>query len=129
MPSNVQVDAARRAVVATVTGTIGPQEVAAIVARVRQQAAAQDYGIVYDVIDAESPEISRSDLFWFTRTLPELRDAAAKRVRVAIVHRPNQVELASFWETTARNAGFQARAFTEREPALAWAGDAPHEAG
>ena len=122
MPSNVHVDHQRRAVIATVTGEVGPAEVAPIVAAVRQEASALGFGIVYDVAAADVAAISRSDLYWFTRTLPELKGHAPKRVRVAIVHAPRDAELAQFWETTATNSGFQAKAFMDREAARAWAG-------
>ena len=124
MPSNVRLDHQRRAVLATVTGEVKPPEVAPIVAEVRQQAMAHGYAILYDVSAADVAGISRSDLYWFTRTLPELKGNAAKRVRVAIVHAADTTELAHFWETTATNSGFQARAFTDREAAMTWVGEA-----
>lgn len=119
MPHEVTIDAARRIVVARLSGAPDRAELIELVGAARGAAAASGFNILYDVRGA-TPAFSSGEIFWLPRQVEALRAPGAGRVRVAGLHHPSQAEVVRTWETMFQNAGLQARAFTDEALALAW---------
>lgn len=117
---SVRADNARRIVVASLTGDTTRQKVVEMVTAARGLAATHGWNILYDLTAASPRGISPAEIFWLPRELDVLREPQASRARIATLHREEHAEAARFWETTFRNAGLQARAFTEEGEAVSW---------
>jgi hypothetical protein len=76
--------------------------------------------LLYDLRAASLGRLDSSDIFWWPRTIPALKDSTAARVRVATLHNEAQRPIIEFWETAFRNAGLNARRFEDEAAALAW---------
>ena len=120
MPFDVREDERLGLVVATITGRFDAADIQRAVQESRVLAAARGRNILYDMSGAQPGDVNATDLFWMPRREAVLRDPAAGKARVALVHPAAFAELAQFWETSFRNAGLQARAFVERDRAVEW---------
>jgi len=120
MAFRVEEDEASRLVRVTVEGVFDKAEVVEMVSRAREISAARRWNILYDMRSATPGKMGPGDVFWLPRQHPALRGADVANVRVATLHTPALGEAALFWENAFRNAGLQARAFTEEAPALEW---------
>ena len=120
MVFRVEEDEVRRLVRVTMEGVFDKDEVAAMVGRAREISTARRWNILYDMRSATRGRMGPGDVFWLPRQHPALRGADVANVRVATLHTPALGEAALFWENAFRNAGLQARAFTEEAPALEW---------
>ena len=86
----------------------------------RRSAGESGLNILYDIRAASSCRLENSDIFWWPRTVPALKDPHAPRVRVATVYIPQQRPIVDFWETSFRNVGLTARAFENEDDAIGW---------
>ena len=120
MPFRLEDDPARRLVRVTFEGRYDKPEIEAMVGAARAASAKSGWNILYDMRAATPGAVGPADVFWMPRKHPALQGAAASSVRVATVHDGKQAEIATFWETSFRNAGLRARAFTDEAKALAW---------
>ena len=119
MPHEITVDRTRRVVVARVHGAADRAELVQLVNDARGLAAASGFNILYDVRGATAA-FSSGELFWLPRQVDVLRAPDASKVRVAGLHHHSQAEIVHTWETMFRNAGLQARAFTDEAEAVRW---------
>jgi hypothetical protein len=119
MPHGVTVDAGRHVVVARFEGSAHGAALTELVQDARAAAKASGFNILYDM-RAATLAASSGELFWMPRQVEALRAPDAGKVRVAGVLLPEQLEGARIWETMFRNAGLQARAFTDEAEAVAW---------
>jgi hypothetical protein len=122
VPYEILDDAARRLVVAKVTGTFDAKEIGEVVAAARARSRDLGWNLLYDMRQSQPGNMGTSDLFWMPRKAAVLQDAAAYRTRVAMLHPPQFAQFAQFWETAFSNAGLQVRAFSDEAEALAWLG-------
>jgi hypothetical protein len=120
MAYSIRVDAERRVVRVVVTDRCDSSSAPGMIASARQAAAASGFGMLYDVRAARLDRLQRTDVFWWPRSIPALQDAAARRVRTAVLHGPEHRAIMQFWETAYRNVGLQASAFEDEEGALRW---------
>ncbi len=120
MVFRVEEDEVRRLVRVTAEGVFDKAEVVEMVARARETSARRRWNILYDMRSATLGKIGPGDVFWLPRQHPALRGADVASVRAAVLHTAALGEAVLFWENTFRNAGLQARAFTEEAPALEW---------
>ena len=120
MPFRVEEDPARRIVRVTLQGVFDKPEIEKMVTRAREVSASKGWHILYDMRDAEPGKMSPAEVFWFPRQHPSLQTAAAATVRVATIYDEKFAAMATFWENAFRNAGLQARAFTDEAEALQW---------
>ena len=120
MSYDVQPDEARRLVIVTVRGTFDGKSLGEMVTAARVTASARGWHILYDMSAAKPGELGSADLYWMPRRVPALGVPEAARIRVAVIHPPDYAALANYWETTFRNTGLQAQAFTEKSAALDW---------
>ena len=120
MAFDVQAEEARRLVVVTVKGTYDGKSVLEMVTAAREAATARGWNILYDMTRATPGDMTSAELYWLPRRVPVLGAPEAGRIRVAVVHSPAHAALAEYWETTFRNTGLQARAFSEDAAAVAW---------
>ena len=119
MPHDVEIDRARGIVVARLEGMAHRAAVMELVKEARAAAAESGFNILYDM-RASTPAISSGELFWLPRQIEALRTPQARKVRVAGLSLPEHLEGARNWETMFRNAGLQARAFSDEAEAVAW---------
>ena len=119
MPHEVKVDDARHIVVARFEGSAHRAALMELVQDARAAAMASGLNILYDMRSA-TLAVSSGELFWMPRQIEALRSPDAGKVRVASVSLPEHLEGARTWETMFRNAGLQARAFTDEAEAVAW---------
>ena len=120
MPFQLEDDAARRLVRVTFEGRYERPEIEAMVSAARAASAKNGWNILYDMRAAIPGAVGPADVFWMPRKHPALKGAAASTVRVAVLHDGRFAELVTFGETTFRNAGLRARAFTDEAQGLAW---------
>jgi hypothetical protein len=120
MSYRVEEDHGRRLVHVVIEGAFDKRDVAAMVAQARERSSARGWNILYDVRAARPGDMGPGDLFWIPRNHPALRDPKARAVRVAVIHPPALADLAAFWETSFRNAGIDARAFSDEAAVMAW---------
>jgi hypothetical protein len=115
------VDPERCIVVARAEGTIDQALAVAMVGEARRASAQCGHNILYDMRDARPGDMSAGGLFWMPRQVKALQSPEAKRVRVALLHPPQFVAMANYWEDAFGNAGLRVRAFVEDEgAAVAW---------
>lgn len=119
MPHEVKVNEARHIVVARFEGRVHRAALIELATDARAAASASGLNILYDMRGA-IPDISSGELFWLPRQIEALRAPDAAKVRVAGLALPRHMESARTWENIFRNAGLQARAFTEESEAVAW---------
>jgi hypothetical protein len=120
MPFRVDEDAALRIVRVTLQGVFDKPEIEKMVTSAREASGKNGWNILYDMRGAEPGKMSPAEVFWFPRQHPSLQAASAATVRVASLHQPKHSTVATFWENAFRNAGLQARAFTDEAAALQW---------
>ncbi len=120
MPFRLEDNAAGRFVRVTLEGRYEKAEIEAMVGAARAASAKNGWNILYDMRAATPGAVGPADVFWMPRKHPALKGAAASSVRVATLNDVKFTEIATFWETTFRNAGLRARAFTDEAAALAW---------
>ena len=120
MPFRLEDDASRRLVRVTLEGRYDKPEIDAMVGAARAASAKNGWNILYDMREAKPGDVGPADVFWMPRKHPALKEAAASTVRVATLNDGKFADIAVFWETTFRNAGLRARAFTDEAAALAW---------
>ena len=120
MKFHVREDSAARVVRAALKGVYAKDDVVGMVARAREVASRHDWPILYDLREAKPGAITSADIFWMPRRHPALQQAGASVVRVAALHDGHFTEMAAFWENAFRNAGLQAREFTDEAEAITW---------
>ena len=120
MAFRVEEDAARRIVRVTLQGVFDKPEIEKMVTAAREASAKNGWNILYDMREAEPGKMSPAEVFWFPRQHPSLQSAGAATVRVATVTDEKFAAMATFWENAFRNAGLQARAFTDEAAAVQW---------
>jgi hypothetical protein len=120
MTLRIEEDTERRLVRVTLDGVYDKPIIEKMVAGAREASAKKGWNILYDMRAATPGKITPADIFWFPRQHPALQSPAAATVRVASLHDARHTEVAAFWETTFRNVGLQARAFTDEAEAIAW---------
>jgi hypothetical protein len=127
VPYSIAVDEARRVVVVTIQGVVDAELAMPMVSEARKASAPRGLPILYDFRLATPGKISTTDIFWFPRNIPALTSPEAKRLRIASLHddSPAQQAIGTFWETTFRNVGLQARAFRDEAEAFAWLAEKP----
>jgi hypothetical protein len=120
VPYTIKIDTVRRVVRVLVSGIIDAEEGPLIATDARRSAGESGLNILYDVRTARPGKLENSDIFWWPRTIPALKDPQAPRVRVAAVYVPPQRPIVDFWETAFRNVGLAARAFESEDEAIGW---------
>ena len=120
MPHTITIDTVRRVVRVLVYGVFDADEAPRIASDARRAAAESGLNVLYDVRTARAGKLENSDIFWWPRTIPALKDARAPRVRVATVYVAPQRAVVEFWETAFRNVGLSVRAFEDEDAAIAW---------
>ena len=120
MAFRVEEDPTHRIVRVTVQGVFDRPEIEQMVTHAREASAKKGWNILYDMRAAQPGKMSPAELFWFPRQHPSLQGAGAAVVRVATLHDEKFSAMAMFWENAFRNAGLQAKAFTEEGAALKW---------
>jgi hypothetical protein len=120
MAYRIDVDEVRGLVIVTATGPFEPQSTIPMITEARGLAGPRRFNLLYDFRGATPGSVGESEVFWYARKLPVLREANARQVRVALLHKPKDRELANFWETTFRNVGLKTRAFEQEAEAFAW---------
>ena len=123
MKFHVREDSAARVVRAALKGVYAKDDVVGMVARAREVSSRHHWPILYDLREAKPGAINSADIFWMPRHHPALREAGASFVRVAALHDGHFSEVARFWENAFRNAGLQAREFTDEAAAISWLRD------
>ena len=120
MPHTITIDTVRRVVRVLVSGILNAEEAPRIAAAARASAGESGLNILYDIRSTSACKLENSDIFWWPRTIPALKDPAAPRVRVAAVYAAPQRPMVDFWETAFRNVGLTARAFDNEDDAIVW---------
>ena len=120
VPYTITIDTVRRVVRVLVSGIFDADHAPAIATEARRTAGESGLNILYDVRGASPGNLENSDIFWWPRTIPALKDPHAPRVRVAAVFVAPQKPIVDFWETAFRNVGLSARAFESEEDAIGW---------
>jgi hypothetical protein len=120
VPYTIRIDTARRVVRVLVSGIFDAEEGPRMATDARKSAGESGLNILYDIRAASPGKLENSDIFWWPRTVPALRDPKAPRVRVAAVYVAPQRPIVDFWETAFRNVGLTARAFENEEDAIGW---------
>jgi hypothetical protein len=113
-------DESRGLVRVTVIGVVDANLAPTMVAEARAAAMDRGFNILYDFLQATPGNVGTGDVFWYPRKIPVLAGQEARRVRIAVLHRPEVAPLMAFWETAFTNAGLTARAFESEAQALAW---------
>ena len=121
----LRMDPQHRAVVVVLTGVVDAEIGIRVTTEARTEAARHNFNVLYDVRAADVSEVRNADVFWWARNIPELTTAEAKRIKAAVIHTPDQRQLAEFWQTTYRNMGLQARSFEDEAAAFGWLGPQP----
>jgi hypothetical protein len=120
VPYTITIDTVRSVVRVLVSGIFDAEQAPAIATEARRTAGESGLNILYDIRGASPGKLENSDIFWWPRTIPALKEAEAPRVRVAAVFVPRQRPIVDFWETAFRNVGLAARAFENEDDAIGW---------
>ena len=120
MPYTITIDTVRSVVRVLVSGIFDAEEAPRMTTDARRTAGESGMNLLYDVRGVHCGKLENSDIFWWPRTIPALRDAQAPRVRVAAVYATAQRPMVDFWETAFRNVGLSVRAFESEEAAIGW---------
>ena len=120
VPHDITIDTAKRVVRVLVSGIFDAEEGPSLASDARRAAAECGFNILYDIRAASPGKLENSDIFWWPRTVPALKDPTAPRVRVATVYTAPQRPIVDFWETAFRNVGLSARAFDDEHAAVVW---------
>jgi hypothetical protein len=120
MAYSIRIDAERRLVLVVVLDQCEASGAQGMITSARQAAAESGFCVLYDIRAARLGNLQSTDVFWWPRSIPVLQDAAARRVRAAVLHGPEHRALMQFWETAYRNLGLPASAFEDEGLAMKW---------
>jgi hypothetical protein len=120
MAYSIRIDAERRVVLVVVLDQCDASGASGMITSARQAAAQSGFRVLYDIRAARLGNLQSTDVFWWPRSIPVLQDAAARRVRAAVLHGPEHRALMQFWETAYRNLGLPASAFEDEGLAMKW---------
>jgi hypothetical protein len=120
MAYSIRVDAERRVVLVVVVDPCDASSAEGLITSARQAAAESGFGVLYDIRATRQGGVQSTDVFWWPRSIPALRDPAARRVRAAVLHGAEHRAIVQFWETAFRNLGFPASAFEDEDLAMRW---------
>jgi hypothetical protein len=120
MAYSIRIDAERRVVFVVVLDQCDASGASGMITSARQAAAESGFCVLYDIRAARLGNLQSTDVFWWPRSIPVLQDAAARRVRAAVLHGPEHRALMQFWETAYRNLGLPASAFEDEDLAMKW---------
>src|SRR5258708_1762733 len=115
MAYSIRIDAERRVVLVVVTDRCDPSGASAMITSARRAAVDSGFCMLYDIRAARLTTLQSTDVFWWPRSIPALQDAAARRVRAAVLHGPEHRAIMQFWETAYRNVGLPASAFEDED--------------
>ena len=120
MAYSIRIDAERRVVFVVVLDQCDASGASGMITTARQAAAESGFCVLYDIRAARLGKLQSTDVFWWPRSIPALRDPAARRVRAAVLHGAEHRAIVQFWETAFRNLGFPASAFEDEDLAMRW---------
>ena len=120
MGYSLKLDVGRRIVRVVFASRCDTEEVTRAVTEARNVVSKDVVGIVYDMRECAVGGMTLADVFWLPRRNPSITREAARHLRIAAIYPEHMEELMRFWETTSRNVGLNACAFSDEHAALAW---------